>query len=99
VTVIVEVTAELVVFVAVNAAIVGPAPLAAKPMEVVLLVQGNELPVTEPVKVTAVVLVLLHTVWLVTALTVGVGLTVAVYDREVPLQELAIGVTVIVPEI
>lgn len=61
VTVIVAVTAALVLLVAVNAAIL-PEPLAARPIEVVLFVQLNVVPVTEPVRATAVVLVLLHKV-------------------------------------
>jgi len=54
VTVIVAVTAEVLVFIAVNDGIF-PAPLAAKPMEVVLLVQLYTVPDTAPPKDTAVV--------------------------------------------
>jgi hypothetical protein len=56
-------------------------------------------PLTEPLKLTAVVLVLWHNVWSEMALAVGVGLTVIVNVLEAPAQPLADGVTVIVPEI
>ena len=78
VTVIVAVTAELPVLIAVNDAIPRPAPLAARPMLVVLLVHGKIVPVTAPVNVIAVVAEPLHTDWLLTAFTVGVGLIVEV---------------------
>ena len=76
VTVIVAVTGALDVLVAVNAAIL-PEPLAAKPIEVVLFVQAYVVPLTLNVlaKVTALVVALLQSVWLVTEFTVGVGLT------------------------
>jgi len=54
VTVIVAVTAELLVFVAVNDGMF-PVPLAAKPIEVVLLIQLKTVPGTAPLKDTAVV--------------------------------------------
>ena len=100
VTVTVAVTGTLVVFVAVNAAIL-PAPLAAKPIEVVLFVQAYVVPDTLNVlaKFTAFVVELLQSVWLVTALTVGVGFTVIVKLSVAPWQPFAEGVTVIVPEI
>ena len=55
VTVIVEVIAEFVVFVAVNAFIF-PKPLAANPIVVSVLVQLNTVPETVPVKLTDEVL-------------------------------------------
>jgi hypothetical protein len=61
VTVIVAVTAEVLVFMAVNEGMF-PVPVAANPMEVVLLVQLNTVPVTAPAKDTVVVDELLHTV-------------------------------------
>ena len=51
---------------------------------------------TVPVKVTAVVGVPLHSVWLAIAPTVGVGLTVMVKLCAAPMQPLADGVTVII---
>lgn len=61
VTVIVAVTAEALVFMAVNDGIF-PVPLAAKPIDVVLLVQLNTVPGTAPPKDTVVVDELPHTV-------------------------------------
>ena len=99
VTVIVAVTGELVVFVAVKAAIL-PVPLAARPIDVLLFVQLNVVPATAPVKVIAVVVAPLHNVWLATAFTVGVGFTVMVNVIGVPVQVtpllVNVGVTVIV---
>ena len=63
-----------------------PVPLAARPIEVVLLVQLYTVPVTAPVKVTAVVLEVLHTTWLAGCTTVGVGFTVMVKLVGVPVQ-------------
>ena len=85
VTVIVAVTGSAPVLVAVKAAIL-PAPDAARPMEVLLLVQLNTVPATAPVKLMAVVVAPLHNVWLATAFTVGVGFTVIVNVVEVPVQ-------------
>ena len=76
------------VLIAVKLAIL-PVPLAASPMEVVLLVQLYTVPgglVTAPVKVTAVVGAPLHTTWFDTAFTVGVGLTSTVAVIGVPVQ-------------
>lgn len=61
VTVIVETIGALVVLIAVKLAI-SPIPLAARPIDVVLFVQLNTVPGTAPVKLTAVVEELLHTV-------------------------------------
>ena len=55
-----------------------PVPLAARPIAVLLFVQLYTVPVVAPVKVTAATLEPRHTVWLATAFTVGVGLTVYV---------------------
>ena len=78
VTVIVATIGLPVTFVAVKAAIF-PVPLAPKPILGVLFVQLYVVPATlEPLKVTAVVLTPLHNVWLETAVTEGVGLTVMV---------------------
>jgi hypothetical protein len=77
VTVIVATTGVVPVFTAVNEAI-APVPLATRPIDGVLLVQLYTVPVTAPLKVTAVVFEPLHTAWLATVFTVGVGLTVIV---------------------
>jgi hypothetical protein len=50
-------------------------------------------------KVTALVVALLQSVWLVTEFTVGVGLTVIVKLCVAPGHKFAEGVTVIVPKI
>jgi hypothetical protein len=73
VTMITAVTGALAVFVAVNAAI-SPVPVAASPIEVALFVQLNVVPLTEPLKLTAVVVAPLHKVWFDTLFTSGVGL-------------------------
>ena len=75
----------LVVLVAVKLAIL-PVPLAARPIVVLLFVQLYTVPATAPVKFTAAVAVLLHTTWLATAFTVGIGLTVMVNVCGVPVQ-------------
>ena len=76
-----------------------PLPEEARPIEDKLLVQLYVVPLTAPVKATAAVLNVLHTVWLVIAATVGVGFTVTVKLCELPIQEFAAGVTVTVPAI
>jgi len=85
VTVIVAVIGLAVALVAVKAAIL-PVPDAARPIAVLLLVQLNVVPATAPAKVMAVVVAPLHSVWLATALTVGVGFTVIVNVIGVPVQ-------------
>jgi hypothetical protein len=50
-------------------------------------------PLTAPVKATAVVLAPLHMVCAVGVLTVGVGFTVILKFCEVPIQPLAVGIT------
>lgn len=65
-----------------------PLPLAANPMEVVLLVQLYTVPATVPEKFTAAVGALLHTTWLATAFTVGAGFTVIVNVFAVPVHVL-----------
>ena len=84
VTVIVATTGAVPVFTAVKDAIL-PVPLAAKPMEGVLLVQLNVVPGTEPVKVTAAVAVLLHTVWLAGCVTVGAPVVTLILSRKILL--------------
>ena len=59
VTVIVAVTGALVIFIAVNDAIF-PLLLAAKPIEVLLFVQLNVVPLTAPIKFIAAVVAPLH---------------------------------------
>ena len=99
VTVIVAVTGAVPVLTAVNEAI-SPVPLADNPMEGVLLVQRYVVPTTAPPNVTAAVLSPLHTNWLDTAFTVGVGFTVIVNVFEEPVQDteplVKVGVTVMV---
>ena len=63
-----------------------PVPDAARPIPVLLFVQLNVVPATAPVKLTAVVAAPAHSVWLATAFTVGVGLTVIVNVIGVPVQ-------------
>jgi hypothetical protein len=63
-----------------------PVPAAASPMDGVLLVQLNTVPATAPVNVTAAVDAPLHSVWLATAFTVGVGFTVIVNVIAVPVH-------------
>ena len=53
-------------------------------------------PVVGLEKITAAVAVLLHTTWLATGFTIGVGFTVIVNVIVGPGQPLAIGVTVMV---
>jgi hypothetical protein len=80
-----------------------PVPLAARPMDGVLLVQLYTIvpPVVGLLNVTAAVAAPLHTVWFATAVTVAVGFTVIVKVIEGPVQTteplLYCGVTVIVP--
>ena len=83
ITVIVAVIGALVVFVAVNDGIF-PLPLAAKPMEVLLFVQLNPVPLTAPEKFIALVVALLHKDWLAGCTTLGVGLTAIVKLCKVP---------------
>ena len=96
VTVIVAVIGAAVLFIAMKLGIL-PWPDAARPIEVLLLVQLNIVPATVPVKVIAAVADPLQSVWLATAATVAVGLTVIVNVIGAPVQPLAVGVTVIVP--
>ena len=85
VTVIVATTGALVGLVAVKDAIL-PVPDAARPMLVLLLVQLYTVFAPLPVKITAAVGAPLHTAWLATAFTVGVGLTVIVNVIVGPVQ-------------
>ena len=85
VTVIVATTGALLAFVAVKDAIL-PDPAAARPMVGVLLVQLYIVPATAPLKLMAAVEAPLHNSWLLTALTVAVGLTVIVNVIGVPVQ-------------
>jgi hypothetical protein len=96
VTIIVaEITVEPV-FVTEKAAI-SPVPSAAKPILVVLFVHEYVVPLTvEPLKVTAVVTAVLHSIWSEGSDTEGVGLTVIVKACGVPAQVFAVGVTDIV---
>ena len=77
VTVMVAVFTDAVALVAVNAAMF-PEPLDARPIDASLFVQLLVVPATELLKLIADVKVLLHTAWLLTDATSGVGLTVMV---------------------
>jgi len=85
----------LPVLVAVNAAMF-PLPLAANPIEVLLFVQLNVVPVTAPVKFTGLVVAPLHKVWPAGCATFGVGFTVMVKLSGKPAHPLAEGLTVMV---
>ena len=87
VTVIVAVTGAVLVLVAVKAAIL-PVPLAASPIDVLLLVQLYAVvpPVLLVAKLTAVVVALLQTTWSVGSFTCPLGLTVMVNNLETPVQ-------------
>src|SRR5262245_37994524 len=98
VTVIVEVTAADPVLLAINEAIF-PAPLEGSPIEGVLLVQSNAVPLTKPEKITALVPLLLHTTWLAGSTTFGVGFTTIVKVCSEPIQPFIEGVTVMVATI
>ena len=97
VTVTVAVTGAVPVFVAVNEGML-PLPLAARPIEVVLLVQEYVVvpPVLFVVKLTAVVAEPLHSTWSAGSATWPDGLTVIVKLSGVPAQPANEGVTVIV---
>ena len=96
VTVMVPVMGTLPVLVAVKFRL--PVPLAPRPMAVLLLVQLYTVPGTGPVKAWVTVAPV-HTTWLATGLTVGIGLTVIVKVIGVPGQVTPLvkfGVTVMV---
>ena len=101
VTTMVATTGEVPVFTAVKTEM-SPLPEAARPMLVTSFVQAYVVvpPVLLVPKITAVVLVLLHTTWLVGWITSPVGLTVIVKVFDGPLQLVPpfvkVGVTVIV---
>jgi len=95
VTEIVDVMVVVPVFVAVNEAM-SPVPLEARPMAVLELVHENDPPAGVLTKLVAGTEALLQTVMFAGTATVGVGLTVIVYEEGVPTQLLAVGVTVIV---
>jgi hypothetical protein len=95
VTVMVAVTGALVRLIAVKEAIL-PVPLAGRPIEVLVLVQVKELPLTDPVNVMVFVAAPLHTTWFAGGTTFAFGVTVIVNVFAVPGQLVAEGVTVIV---
>src|SRR5436190_372152 len=86
VTVIVATTGTLEVLVAVKLAIL-PVPLAARPMEGLLLVQLYVVPAKIPLKTTLSVREALHKVWLATGLTEGIGFTVKVWNDDTGLPQ------------
>ncbi len=75
---------------------ISPAPLAANPIEVLLLLQVKLVPLTDPVKFTTLVAVPLHKAWLAGIVISGVGFTVMVKLCAIPVQPNTEGVTVIV---
>lgn len=93
VTVIVPVIGAFVALVAVKLGIL-PVPLAASPIAVLLLVQLKIVPATDPVNVTGVVALLLHTTWFAGWFTSGIGSTVTVAVIGVPEHPLLDGVIV-----
>jgi hypothetical protein len=97
-TVIVPLMGALVVFVAVKDPML-PMPFAPRPIAVLLFVQMYVVPLTGLPKLTDEVFAPLHKVWLLMVFTVGVGFTVMLKVVAAPVQPLADGVTVIVPEI
>ena len=68
---------------------ISPFPEDDNPMEVLSFTQPNEVPVTPPVKLTVVVLELLHTIWSFNIDVEGVGLTVMVKLLELPTHPFA----------
>jgi len=78
--------------------VMSPEPLAASPMAVLLLVQVYVAPLVGLIKLVAATDPPLQTVILAGTITVGVGLTVMVYEDGVPGQLLAVGVTVMIAE-
>ena len=95
VTVIVAVVTAAPLVVATNEGI-SPVPLAANPIAVLLLLQLYTVPATAPLKLMAVVLLLLHKVWSTGCATLGIGLTVIVKVLDGAVQPFEEGVTVIV---
>ena len=93
VTVMVAVTGEVPVFVALNDAIF-PVPLVGSPMEASVFTQLNMVLLTVPVKLMAGVLSPLHRVSLVIGSTVGVGSTVTSTVKVAPVHPFDTGVTV-----
>jgi hypothetical protein len=76
-----------------------PEPEPASPVVVLLFVQANAVPVTVPVKITAVVGDPLQTAWLDTAAALGEGFTVMEKLFEAPVQPFADGVTVMFADV
>ena len=95
VTVMVDVMAEAPVLVAVKEGVL-PAPLAARPIALLEFVHAKVAPATLLVYAEAATVALLQTVMFAGTVTVGVGLTVMVYDTGVPGHPVAVGVTVMV---
>jgi hypothetical protein len=77
VIVIVALMDDVVALVAVNDGM-SPDPLAARPMAALLFVHVNVVPETGPTKVVTGTVAPLQKLWLLTAVTVGVGLIVTV---------------------
>ena len=95
VTVIVAVIGEVPVLIAEKLPI-SPEPEAANPIEVVLFVHVKVPPEGVLAKLVAATVPPLQTSIFDGTVTVGVGLTVILYEEGVPVHPLAVGVTVIV---
>ena len=76
-----------------------PLPLAARPIDGVLLIQLNTVPGTGPLNITGAVGAALHTVWLGTGSTDGIGRMVTVNEQVavLPAASVAVDVTVVTP--
>jgi hypothetical protein len=98
VTVKLAVSKASVVFIPAKGGIL-PLPVDGRPIEVLLFVQAKVEPLTVLVKLIAGVLAPLHTSWLATGATNGIGLTVITKLCGAPVHPLADGRTVTVPAI
>jgi len=89
VTVIVAVTGDVPLLIAVNDAML-PVPFAARPIPGLLFIQMYVVPGTGPLKFTAAVLEPAHTVWLETGSTPGMSSTVKAYVAD-GRQDVSVG--------
>lgn len=93
VTVITAVLVVVPLLVAVNEGIAAPDPDAAKPTDVLELVQVKVVPESVLLNGNAPAVAPLHTVVLAGSIAVGDGVTLTVNDLAVPAQVAAVGVT------
>jgi hypothetical protein len=76
---------------------ISPVPFAGRPMDGILFVQVNVVPLNVGINVTPFVVSLLHTIWLAgSTARSGDGFTVIVNVLGVPVQVRRVGVTVMV---